>query len=180
MRPSGCRKMIIELRELGDWMLTPQMVPSGAVKDFMILGGGGSSADQCRRERLAAGISGIQIMPELDRGLAELPAEQHGTAIEFARKVDQPDAAVLQLDVERFELHLKAVDLPSDLLDAAFERYDARIGKLRMHTSRNQVELDDRFLPAPVLANDVLDDFPDERKGAIGLVDGEKLHVGNL
>ena len=79
------------------------------------------SADERRRKWLAAGKARIDFVPELDGRLAQLPAEQHRPPIQLARKIDQPDAAVLQLNVERFELRLKGVELLGDFLDAALE-----------------------------------------------------------
>ena len=116
-------------------------------------------------------------MPELNRWFAELPTEQHRPAIEFAREVDEADPAILQLDAQTIQFRLKGIDLASELLNPALERCRARIGKFRM-CARQQIEFDERLLPAAMLADDVLDDLPDERKSAIRLVDSEKLHVG--
>src|SRR4051794_12845581 len=58
------------------------------------------SADERRRERLSTGETGVLVVPELHGRLAEAPAEQHSAAIELAGKVDQADAAVLELDAE--------------------------------------------------------------------------------
>src|SRR6185312_14681212 len=45
---------------------------------------------------------------------------------------------------------------------------------------RHQVELEIRLAPALVLLHDVLDDLPDQRKGPVGLLDGEVLHTTKL
>src|SRR4029079_13830535 len=44
----------------------------------------------------------------------------------------------------------------------------------------DQIELQDRFTPAAMLLDDVLDDLADEGKRAVGLLDGEQLHVRKI
>ena len=95
--------------------------------------------------------------------------------IQLARKVDEANPPVLELNAEGFQLGLKAVDVARHFLDAALQRRDARIRKLGVHAVGGEVELDDGLLPPAVLADDVLDDLAYERKRAIGLVDGKKL-----
>lgn len=119
-------------------------------------------------------------MPELHRRLAQLPAQQHGTSVELTRKIDQSNAPVLELDAQPLEFRLIAIDLACHHLDLPLQRDCSRVGKLRVRNGGEEIKLDDRFLPAPVLANDVLDDTAHQWQGAVRLIDGEELHSGNL
>ena len=46
------------------------------------------STDQRWRQRLAAGVTGIELVPELDLGLTEPPTQENLTAVHLAREVD--------------------------------------------------------------------------------------------
>src|SRR5215217_6742070 len=135
------------------------------------------SADERRRERLPAGEASVLVVPELHGRLAQPPAEQHPPAIELARKVDEADAPVLELDAKRLELRLERVDLARDVLRAALERDDPRVGKIGARLDDQHVELGDRLLPPLMLSHDILDDAADEREGSVGVIDREELHV---
>ena len=117
-------------------------------------------------------------MPVLHRGLAEPPAQEHAPAVHLARKVDQTDPPVLELDAERIELALELVDVARDGLDLPLQGGGAGVGVIGTHAGAQQIQLDDRLLPARVRAHDVLDDPPDERQRAIRVIDGEELHAG--
>ena len=138
------------------------------------------SADERRRKRLATGVAGLRVVPELHRRLAQLPAEENRLPVQFAGVVDQPNAAILELDAEGLQLRLKAIELTGVLLDASFERNQAGIGKTGHARGAEQVELHNGFVPAPVFSYHILDDPANERKRAIGLINREKLHGLNL
>ena len=164
-------------------METPQTVPSGAVMVFasvIMRGRKVESADERRRKRLATRVAGIGVVPELHRRLTELPAEENRLPFQLAGKVNQPDAAILELNAEGLELRLKAIEFTGVLLNAPLERNHAGIGETSHARGAEQVELHDGLVPPPVFSNHILDDPANERKRAIGLINREKLHGLNL
>jgi nucleotide-binding universal stress UspA family protein len=57
----------------------------------------------------------------LDLGLAQPPAQQNGSAVHLARKVDESQAPVLELNAKLLKLLLKAVDLVGNGLRVALQ-----------------------------------------------------------
>src|SRR5262249_47657476 len=120
---------------------------------------------------------GIDFVPELDLWLTKTPAQQHVPAVHLARKIDEPEAAVLELNAERFELALVAVDLTRERLRFTLELIGAIPRLIRARRRRDEIELENGFTPAPMLNDDVFDDLSYERQCAIGLIDREQLHL---
>src|SRR5438128_8444987 len=94
------------LLEPGRSMSTPHMMPSGE-RNFRIA----DLANQGFRELLASGKSGVFLVPVLDLGLAELPAEEHAPTAHHAREIDEALASILEQNPELLELALIPVDL---------------------------------------------------------------------
>ena len=58
---------------------------------------------------MAARISRVDFVPELDLWLAEPPAQQHGPTVHLAGKIHEPEPAILQRDSKLLQLTLEAV-----------------------------------------------------------------------
>ena len=116
-------------------------------------------------------------MPELDFGLTESPAQQHAAASHQRWKIDQSLPAILELNTKRLELTLAFVDLARQGLSFALELLATVVRLIRALRQRNVVERDNRLSPTLMQTDDVRHDPSDERQCAIGLFDGEELHL---
>ena len=131
---------------------------------------------QLLRKGLPSRIARIDLVPVLHFGLAKPPAEQHMPTGHLAGKVDESEARILELNSEVFELSLVTVDLSRKRLHRTLESSGALTRLIRASAGRHQVELQNRLAPATVLLDDIVDDFADEGKRAVCLLDGEQLH----
>ena len=62
-------------------------------------------------ERLTSGVAGVELVPELNLGLAEVPAQEHHASLEIAREIHQAESRILELDSELLELALIPIEL---------------------------------------------------------------------
>src|SRR4051812_27063422 len=97
-------------------------------------------------ERLASAIAGIDVVPELDLGLAGLPAEVDLAAVAHGGGGDEPPPPGAQHHFHRLQLAERALKLQERLRDAPPGR-TAAIGGSRLAQSRPRLlvrELDPR------------------------------------
>ena len=116
-------------------------------------------------------------MPELDFRLPQSPAQEHAPASHQRWEIDQSLPPILELNTKRLELTLAFVDLARQGLSFALELLATVVRLIRALRQRNIVERHDRLSPTLMQTDDVRDDLSDERQCAIGLFDGEELHL---
>src|SRR5262249_52972977 len=121
--------------------------------------------------------TGVELVPELNLWLAEVPTQEHHAPIVFARIVHEAEARIFELDSELLELALISIELARVGLRLTLELFRAIARILGAVGRRNEVQLEDRLAPFAVLPHDVLDDLANQWEGSIGLVDREQLHV---
>jgi hypothetical protein len=122
---------------------------------------------------LPSRVAGVELVPELDLGLAESPTQKDVPAIHLAREVHEAETAVLQLDTQLLELLLESIDLACENLCLALQLLSAFAWLTGARRRRHEIELEDLLAPEAVLSYDVLHDLANERKGSIRAFDGE-------
>jgi hypothetical protein len=135
-----------------------------------------SLTDQLPGEWLATCVSRIDLVPELDFGLAEAPAEEHLAPAHLAGEVDESEPRILELDAEVLQLALVSVDLTRKRLDDTLQGARPLVRLIGPGAGSNQVELQDGLSPTTVLLHDIVYDLADQRERAIRVFDGEQLH----
>jgi hypothetical protein len=95
----------------------------------------------------------------------------------LAREVNEAEPRILELDAECLELALIAIELAGERQRFALELFTAVVRLVGARRRRDKIELEDRLAPATMLLDDILDDLPNQRKRAVRLIDGEKLHT---
>jgi len=133
-------------------------------------------AHELPRQGLSPRVSGVDVVPELDFGLTEAPAQEHRPAVHLARKVHEAEPRIFQLNSQILELPLIAVDLASQGLHRPLQHFGAFARLIATIARRDEVELEDRFTPTAVLLHDVVDNLANEGQRAVCLLDGEQLH----
>src|SRR3954471_10738454 len=117
-------------------------------------------------ERLASAIAGLDVVPELDLGLAGLPAEVDLATVAHRGEVDEPALEVAQHDLHRLQLAERALELQERLRHDASGRASA-VGRSRL------AERGARLLVGELLARgaQLLEPLRDPLERGIGLVD---------
>src|SRR5436190_9515013 len=132
------------------------------------------------RQRLTPSVAGVELVPELDLGLAEAPTEQDAPTVHLAREIDEPKAAILEINAQLLELMLKSVDLTREHLCLALQLLGALARLSGACCRRHEIELEDFLAPEAVLSHHVFHDLANERKGSIRAFDGEQHHVAEV
>jgi hypothetical protein len=135
------------------------------------------SSNQGRGQRLPAGIASVELVPELDLGLAEPPAKQNLATVHLAGEIDEAKSPVLELNAQLLELVLKAVDLAGEHLSLPLELLGSVARLTGARARRYKIELENLLTPESMLANDILDDLANEWQSAIRPFDSEQRHV---
>ena len=127
------------------------------------------------RQRLSAGETRVQVVPVLDLGLAQSPAEEHLAAIHDAVEIAE-SVRTLELDAQAPQLidiglELRFLGIELRLALRQFLRVEVVGGASAFLRDSREPLL--QILHDAVLADDVAEDHADQRQRLVRLLDGE-------
>src|SRR5437867_4307919 len=116
---------------------------------------------------------GVDFVPVLHARLAEFPAVEDVASIDLPTKIDQSRVHPFADDAEVAQLGDVAFDIARESLRFDLKKISDHVGVLGTRSDRRELELADFLLPSSMIADEILDNSFDERKGAVRFLDGE-------
>ena len=116
----------------------------------------------------------VDFVPVLHTRLAEFPAVEDIASIDLPAEIDQSRVHPFADDTEVAQLGDIAFDIPRESLRFDLKKVSDRVGVLRTRSNCRELELADFVLPSSMIADEILDNSFDERKGAARFLDGEE------
>ena len=117
----------------------------------------------------------VDFVPVLHARLAEFPAVEDVAPIDLPAKIDQSRVHPFAYDTEVAQLGDVAFDIARESLRFDLKKISDYVGVLGTRSDRCELELADFLLPSSMIADEILDNSFDERKGAVGFLDAEEF-----
>src|SRR3989442_8911935 len=125
---------------------------------------------------MAAGVSGLQVMPVVYPVLAHLPAPEDFPAVQLAVEIDEPLLEPLEHTPDLLQLEQVVLDLARDGLDCAPQlELLLRLAPVGARLRGGELVLVDEVAPLGMEGRDIRDDPLHEREGLVGFAEGEVL-----